>query len=252
MAHLIAPEPIHEKAETLQDLCRLFQALAICKLLDQADVEKFGENLVRSAQARRYYLKKSREEGNLDDRFLGLSRVESVMDAVVAQDLDLAREIGSLSVDEWHDEWEYEDDFCYFLFLHRLVASTEFVASPEAAALLVRFEQIIEGQPSPRLALCRALTDRDGLAFWAAFESLLTEYRDTNDVKRARVTEYTADAKFWPNSFVSIEALAWLHVGRMFDLTSAEDFAYCPREALDAHGSADDLFESLDQALKQA
>ena len=252
MARLLASVPIQNKAENLRDLCRLFQALAICKLITEADVTQFREQLVRSAQARRYYLRKSHEEGNADDRFLGLSRVESVLDAVVASDVRLAKEIVSQSIDEWHETWEYEDDFCCFLFVHRLVANTAFLGSPEADALVTRFEKALDGQPSPRLDLCKALHHRDAGDFRDAFERLLQTSQTANQAKRAKVTEYSAEAIFWPGSFVSVESLAWLRLAARAGIEPADQFALCPAEARQEYPPivVPDLFEALDQALE--
>jgi len=253
MSYLVSPLPIRRKAENLRDLTRLFPALAICKLLVDADVVKFRENLTRSGQARRHYLRKSREERNLDDRFLGLSRVQSIFDVVVADAMELATDIASWSIDQWHAAWEYEDDFCYYLFVHRLILDTRFVGSTDAAALVARLEKVLDGQPSARLRLCRALNARERGDFRGAFEAFLDEHRTVMDAKRIRITEYTAEAAFWPTSFVSIEGLAWLRFGEMFGIAPTDQFAFCPTDARDLRGSVivPDLFESLDEALRE-
>jgi hypothetical protein len=253
MAYLITPVPIQNKAENLRDLCRLFQALGICKLITEADVTLFREHLVRSAHARRYYLRKSHEEHNREDRFLGLSRVSSMFDAVVAGETGLARDIASMSVNEWHETWEYEDDFCYFLFVHGLVLSQAFIASAAASALVTRFERALEGQPSPRLALCKALQSRDAADFRDAFERLVDDCRTANNARRARITEYSAEAIFWPGSFVSIESLAWLRFAAMAGIEPSDQFALCPEEARRdfAPVVVPDLFDTLDQVLSE-
>jgi hypothetical protein len=253
MASLVASAPIRDKAENLCEISRLFQALAICKLITAADVLKFRESLVRSAQARRYYLRKSRAESSLDDRFLALSRVQAIFDAVVAGDDPLARDVALLSLEQWHDTWEYEDDFCYYLFVHRLVVEPTFVAGEEAAALLARFARALEGKPSVRLELCEALMQRQAEEFRAAFEELLAGFAADNEGKRAKATEYTAGARFWPASFVSVEALAWLRLAARFGIEPADRFEFCPDEARRADGavSVPDLFAALDQALKE-
>ena len=253
MAQLIAPVPIRDKADNLRRLCRLFQALGICKLISTVDINGFRTNLIRSAQARKYHLRKSREENNVDDRFLGISRVQSIFDAIVAGDVTLAREIAALSVAEWHETWEYEDDFCYYLFVHRLVHSIEFVDTDEATALIARFDRALEGQRSPRLALLRALQQRDASEFGEVFEAFLGYYQESNEAKRATITEYTAEAIFWPGSFVCVEALAWLRFAAACGIEPVDDFAFCPPDARRSYSpiAVPDLFDSLDQALSQ-
>jgi hypothetical protein len=252
LASLAVNIPIPRKAATLRDLSRLFQAVGICRLLVDANVPKFRENLVRSAQARRYYLYRSHVEHALSNRFLGLSKVEAIFDAVVAGDDVLAREIVSLSVEQWHDGWEYQDDFCYYLFVHRLVSMTGFLDSPESTTILERFESALQGQKALRLELCQTLRARDPVAFRSAFEAFLHERRAEFDAKRPTITEYTAEAIFWPRSFVSVEALAWLEFARRTGVEMEDTFEFCPEEARPPAKPSDaveDFFVSLDEAL---
>lgn len=252
MVSLAQVMPIRSKAPTLRTLSELFQGVGICKLLVDADVARFRENLIRSAQARRYYLRKSHEEGSLDDRFLGLSKTEAIFDAIVAGAPDLVGEIVSLSVERWNNAAEYEDDFCYFLYVHRLATARGFADSAEAAALLSRFERVLEGAPSDRLNLCRAIHERDADALRKVVERFLDHRRSELEARRARVTEYTAQALFWPRSFVSVEALTWLAFARSHGMEMDDEFLFCPQEARDLHRpmQVEDFFESLDAALK--
>jgi hypothetical protein len=251
MASLATDAPVSRKADTLCQVSRHFQALAICKLLVQADPDGFCEHLIRSGQSRRYYLKKSHQEGNRDDRFLGLSRVEAIMDAVVAGDSGLAREIADLSLGQWHDGWEYDDDFCYFALFHGAVRDELYLRSAPADALLKRLKQVLDGQPSARLRIVTALRVRDEEQVRGALEALLAEYAIACEARRARLTEYTADAAEWPRQFVSIEALAWLAIAKTMGIDLQDQFRFCPEDARNvARGHAvPDLFESLDRAL---
>jgi hypothetical protein len=254
MARLIVPAPIGNKAENLRELTRLFEGVGICKLITAGDVEKCRENWIRGAQARRYFLRKSHDEGNLADRFLALSRVQAVMDAVAAGDDTLARDIVALSIHEWNPDWEYEDDFCYYLFFHGLVVNPQFAQTPEAEALLGRFARALEGKPSVPLELCQAAAAREPEPFRAAFEGLVARYEKENEEKRVKFTEYTSGAVFWPASFVSIEALAWLRLAASLGVEPADEFAFCPAEArrITSGAAVPDLFESLERALQQS
>jgi hypothetical protein len=252
MGSLVASGPIVRRGETLRDIGRRFQALAICKLLVNADVGAFLEHLIRSGQARRYYLRKSHEEGNTNDRFLGLSRAEAILDVIVAGDVSLARDIVALSIDRWRDGWEYEDDFCYYLFIHGIVRDAAFVDSLEAMRVLRQFEQALDGQAAARLKLCESLRARDQEQFEAGFNSLISDYAEATDAKRVKFTEYTSDASAWPGCFVSIEALAWIAIGRTCGMALHGQFRFCPSEALGPFTppTVEDLFQSLDQALR--
>src|SRR4030095_11820759 len=74
--------PIGELSGSLDELSGSFQAFAICILLEDADVGRFCDNLARSAFARRYFLTKSGEAQNVQDRRLALSRNEAFFDAI--------------------------------------------------------------------------------------------------------------------------------------------------------------------------
>jgi hypothetical protein len=253
MASLAGIAPVRSKALALRSLGELFQGVGICKLLVDDDPTAFRENLVRGAQARRYHLRKSHEEGSLDDRFLGLSKTEAIFDAIVAGAPDLVRDIVSLSPTQWNAASEYEDDFCYMLFAHRLATVRGFLVGDEAGALLQRFENALQGQRSDRLNLCRTLSAGDAGAFREAFERFLDQRKVDLDKRRARITEYTAQALFWPRSFVSVEALAWLEFARLQGLPMDDEFLFCPRDARGPHRrrlEVEDFFESLDIALK--
>ena len=252
LASLAYNGPIANKGASLRQLSALFQGLAICTLLVDADVGRFRANLVRGAHARRYHLRKAHDERGVDDRFLGLSKTDAVFDAVVAGAPELVQEITRLSTDTWHPAWEYEDDYCYLSFVHCMLTQRGFLADSASAALLLRFDRALEGQRSTRLGLCRTLRESDGPAFREAFESFLHERKVGLDARRSRITEYTAQALFWPQSFVSVEALAWLAFARGAGLPMDDDFLFCPRAARDLTPPAprvDDLCEQLDEAL---
>jgi hypothetical protein len=251
MSSLVVRVSISQKAEALRNISRLFQALGICKLLVQADVPVFREHLIRSGHARRYYLRKSLEESNGNDRFLGISKVQAILDVIVAGDLPLAGDIVGLSIDAWHDGWEYEDDFCYYAFIHGLVRDRTFIDSDESQLLLNQFQSALQGQPAARLRLCKALKARDGRDLRIGFEKLINEYAATIDARRARFTEYTSDAPAWPGCFVCVEALAWLVLIQMYGMALDDDYRFCPAEARGpfATPKIDDVFQQLDEAL---
>src|SRR5262245_53803675 len=79
--------------EDLQWLSQAFEARGIYHRLLDLDVPAFAMNLQRSAQARRYFLRKSREQGSKDALFVALSRSNAIFDCVAGGDWRLAMEI---------------------------------------------------------------------------------------------------------------------------------------------------------------
>ncbi|MEP0548459.1 MAG: Imm49 family immunity protein [Rhodothermales bacterium] len=225
-AAVTAERPVAERGGALEEVSSHFQGLALCHLLENADVALFRENLVRSGHARRYFLRRSRSEGNDEDRRLALSRTEAFLDAAAAADLPLAREIATLSVSTWNPGWEYEDDFCYYRILQTLVLEPDAAREPSLGALLVRFERALEGAASWRLALCEALVEREGPGFDEALRGFVEAEQEANDARRDALESY--EFLFWPRSFVSVEALALLQLAALRGIETAEAYPLCP------------------------
>lgn len=253
MASLATVAPLASKAPALRDLSRLFQAVGICRLLVDVEPLKFQENLVRSAQARRYFLRHAQAAQITDNQFLGLSRSDAIFDAIVASHNGLVHELVNMSVESWHPGRDYEDDYCYYLIVHRIATRPGFRADPEYAELIARFEAALQGQAAARLRLCKAHREGDSDAFREALEWFLEMRREKLAEERAGITEYSAQAMFWPQSFVCIEALAWLVLVQP-DMPLDDEFIYCPRDArhLPPPAEVEDFFVSLDQALASA
>ena len=162
LAVVAGPYRVDELGEEFEKLSDCFQALGICHLLETGNVDQFQENLVRSGHARRYFLRRSQQEGNQRDRHLAISRTEAILDVLTAGHLPLAQEIVQLSQPTWDRAGEYEDDFCYFRFLHLLVRAVEPWPEKDLDDILLQFEQSLEGGESARLALSRPCAAQHG------------------------------------------------------------------------------------------
>ena|ERR1700685_9174 len=255
LAYVAVGYPIREIGDELEKLSAYFQALGISYLLGSADQERFRENLVRSAHSRRYFLRKSREEHNHDDRRLALARTEAVLDALAAGHIALARQIVDLSIDTWRPDWEYEDDFCYFLFLHRLLEQNGAANLHPLPDLLTRFEKALQGGDSPRLRVCKSLLDRDANSTRQALTDLMERRNDELEEERGRNLERDAAACVcWARSSVSTEGLALLRVAEFLGLTpleAGEELQLCPGLAVLPTGDQDylDMFATIEREL---
>ncbi len=253
LAYVAVGYPIRELGGELENLSEYFKALGIAYLLRDADTDRFRENLVRSGHARRYFLRKSREESNTDDRRLALGRTEAFLDVLAAGHVGLAREVAELSIDTWEPDWEYEDDFCYFLLLHRLVRGGAVAEEPDLRSLSMRFENSLEGAKSARLDVCAALLDRDSRALRAALALLMQEQDTEMEKARGRNQERDpAACVSWAQSYVSTEGLALLKVAElngMRPLESGEELPLCPTLAMLPTGDRDylDMLVSIER-----
>jgi hypothetical protein len=226
MAFLTGGYTMKDSGDTLAELSRLFQGLGICHLLETLDVGEFRENLVRSSDARRYFLRKCREEGSVASKHLALSRTEALLDALAAGDLRLARSIAELSPINWNRDWEYEDDFCFYAFLNQLLLQAP---PPDREQTLARFEAALEGGSSTRLNVLRAILAKDAGDVETALAQLVEEEQARFDAQRSAIVD--SKFLFWPRSFVSIEGLALLRAAELVGLQVSGDFAMCPPEA---------------------
>jgi hypothetical protein len=255
---LAAGYPIAQLGQELENFSNYFQGLAITHLLRGVDLDQFRLYLTRSGYARRYFLRRSAQDGNTGDPRLALGRTEAFLDALAAGQTTLAREIAQLSGDTWHADWEYEDDFCYFLFLHRIVGGLDPAEEPRLREILDRFETVLEGGTSLRLDLCRAVLERDAKAFQAGLFALMEQRRQEllNLRERMQQVEPTS-CVCWARSFVSIEGFALMRLAELAGLPALDpdtEPPLCPLlgriEAADT--AYEDFFEGIERELARA
>jgi|SRR5688572_10011671 len=247
--------PITELSGTLETLSRCFQSMAICRLLETADTVKFRDNLARSAFARRFFLRKSSEANNTTDRRLAISRSEAFFDALAAGHGLLAREIAARSIVEWHQGWEYEDDFCYVRYLHHVVMEPASLGTPASGERLQQFTAAVASDEPPRLAVLRALDARDSQAFDAALRALLDERDAQLQERKERLLDPDLETFLhWPRTFVCVEGLALISIARAIRIDVADDLPLCPPLArLElSQVDAEDPFVGIEAELRRA
>ena len=247
--------PIGQLGAELENSSNYFQGLAITHLLTDADLDQFKLYLTRSGYARRYFLSRSARDGNDGDPRLALGRTEAFLDAVAAGQMALAREIANLSGDAWRADWEYEDDFCYFLFLHRIAGGLDPAGEPQLTEILARFEKVLEGGKSLRLAVCRAILARDDEAFRAGLFALMEQRQEELFRLRERLQQLEPQGCVcWARSFVSIEGFALMRLAEVAGLPPLEpdaELPLCPAQgripAVDAE--YEDFFQGIELRL---
>lgn len=247
----VGGSPMAKLGDVFELLEQQFEALAICHLLESADTSEFRENLVRSGHSRRYFLQHSRVEGNDRDRYLALGRTPAFLDVLVAGAGPLAAQIADLSTGTWNPNWEYEDDFCFFLFLHELAKRPAPFPNPEVEALLDRFKRSLEGGASCRYDVCAGIVRRDALEFSEALRARLDEEESRIEADRDSAAVHEGDMLYWPRSYVSIEGLALLRAAELVGLRVEGDFPRCPAIArLPVTGEPSrDVFDELSRML---
>ena len=255
LAIVAAAHPMRVLGEELQFLSDGFEARGICHLLLDLDVEAFARNLQRSAHARRFFLRKSREQSSTDTLFCALSRTDALFDAIAGGVWALVPEIHALSRPDWVRDGEYEEDHCYHQVVHAYVAGTRGAGNPaEAASWLARLETTVaaisnSALDAARLGVCTTFLDGDAGAFWQAFATLVDASADraaATPLDDGRVYEFP-----WleASRHVSVELLAWVALARSRGFEPPQrEYARCPSVAWSATGAseASDLFLRLE------
>jgi hypothetical protein len=249
MALVAAGRAMADISAEMELLSGLFQAVAICHLLESLDVQEFRANLMRSAQARIYFLRKSREQGNLSDRRLALGRTEALLDALAAGSTPLVQELARHVVSTWHPGWEYEEDHLYFLSLQALATKGP---GEQVDALLARYAALQPDPLDPRFNVTRALARRDAVAFEQSLLQLMADRDETQQTRLAQLLEPDIKACLhWPRCFVSIEGLALLALARRMKLATPDLVPLCPADAQLAPSDAltEDFFAGIERIL---
>lgn len=247
--------PIEKLGGVLNNLTSYFQALSICHLLESTDTNQFRENLTRSGYARRYFLRKSFEENNYKDRHLALSSNESLLDCLAAGQIRLACDIADLSLEKWNCNWEYEDDFCFYLYLHKVVKQSDNLPFSILEKIIERFENALEGGNSSRLEVCKSILMKDKDLFCNSLDALIEEKQESIEVEKERMLEPDPSvAVFWPRSYVFIEGLALLQLAHITGLRIKEEFPLCPTlgRVTISDEAFIDIFQEIEQELNKS
>jgi hypothetical protein len=208
------------------EICESYRLLAICRLLRDADSDGFCHELVRSARTRIYFLERCRQANDWTSDFALASRSGPFFDALAAGQMALARDMATLSPKEWRSDDEYEDDFLYAHFFHRLTSATSRVeVAPELTAILDRLEAVLDDDPSARLELGRALVsapENFGSAFARLLEDRGRQLESEQEGARGEEIGFPLERS------VFIEGIAILRWADHTGLATQAEHPYCP------------------------
>ncbi|ABF86813.1 hypothetical protein MXAN_7136 [Myxococcus xanthus DK 1622] len=162
------------QAYTIAALCH--RRLAICAVLLDARPDRFLAHLCHSAHARLYFLRLVAGGHAAEPQYICASKEFSFIDAIAAGQYALSVDIAKLSARHHDPAHEYEDDFLLHHFLQQFflktIGATE--ASPTSlSALLDRWKTVLEDGEDNYLEACRALLEKQPLAFDEALQAII-------------------------------------------------------------------------------
>lgn len=254
---IAAGYPMEALGEEMQFLTQAFEGRAVGFLLLDFNSDAFFRNLQRAAHARRFFLRKSREQGSADTVFVALSRTDALFDCIVGGDWSVATDIQNLSPGSWMTEGEYPENYCYHGLIHAYLAGVGGWGQPNLAHdWLGRLEEAVatvrdSNLDVARLELCTSFLAGREEPFWRAFEVLVGVSGDAAAVPipDARISEFPWVAA---GQYVSVELLAWIALARARGFRPPQtDYHRCPSVAW-THGRIDlepDLFLDLEPLI---
>jgi hypothetical protein len=209
-----------------------YRRCGIARLLTAADRDGFLDDLRRSAELRCDLLALARGKERDEDfaRYISATRhrLGPFLDAVASGQLGLARAIALASDAPYDVRYEYEDDYCYAQVLFEAVKSG-FAASPAIAPHMIRFDSVIDGEPTPRFQACRGLLAGDEVAFGDALQALIAahaeEYREKGRGILADPEDHATER------FILVEGLALKVIATRMNIPVSAEDRYMPREA---------------------
>jgi hypothetical protein len=212
-------------AGACEQLCVLYRASGITALLLELDVDQYYHMLTRSALTRIYALERMPPAVKDQSRDAKLTRSRAFFDAVAATRPDLAKRIGVLGAQRWMERYEYEDDYCYALFVHKLVEGAD---RSTLEPVLARLKVAAAGSASVNPAVCEALLARDSESFAAAFADKLRSWEEELAFQETSISR--DDVAFAGDRHVYIEGVALLRLAEGLGIATEEEYRFCPRE----------------------
>ncbi|MFY2561078.1 Imm49 family immunity protein [Corallococcus terminator] len=203
------------------DFCGSLRLAGIGSLFLDGDSEGLLTRLAQSGRAFAFALSK------LDDGSKRTSQCLPFFDAVAAGDFEGATRVARQARRHWAQGEEYEEDFLFVeLLMQRFFLEAE---RSSCEALLVRYEQALQGTEDVRWGLVKALLEEDGAAFGAALSLYLSERRDRiqRQVKKERMPPELAVTE----GYFSVEGLALVRLAERVGLETDEDYLHIPSTA---------------------
>jgi hypothetical protein len=201
----------------IQELCTFYRQRGVCSLLMSGDTRAFYLNMMQSASAFLHYL------GICPDESKVTSNGKPFFDAMCGGYLDAAKQISAQSRVTWNPNAEYEEDFLYVRVLMLIAVDSEY---REPATLLERMVAAAQGAEGTRIAVCRALLERDEPVFESALSSLLDTRIDTVEAMIARGA-LSGELASWLRHFAS-EGSALVRIGRVRGFALDDRFLHVP------------------------
>lgn len=221
---LTRAQPPDAAAMLLHELAQKYHIAALSTLLTEADTQTFRRLLGLGGEARVNLLKHLRQHAPDNHWLRCASLLDPYFGCVVAQRLDVAREIASLSPAQWLDGEEYEDDFWYARLMHTIVCLGP--SDPTLARIVAEMERCLEGEQSGRLLVSQGLLKRDPSLFEAGLTQLIDERATYFEKKRGTIIKDID--RYETERHLFLEGAALLNIANWSGLATTREKLFIP------------------------
>ncbi len=220
----LAALPVHPQAPAphLFNIAHCYRILALCALLQEADVDSFRDRLCKSGHTWLYLLNLRAHGQQIPPQIICTSKAFAFSCSLAAGDLSTAHAIAALSPTSHLEHVEYEDDFLFFRFMLSLLHQPD--AEEPLQRLLERWKQLLGGAHTARLEVCDALLARE--RFEERFEGYVGE-------RLQELTQYRRRLDFNPTLMategkIDMEGLALLRLAELRGLLVQHSYDLAP------------------------
>jgi hypothetical protein len=216
---LLAPNVDRHRALAF---CTQYRRRGIALMLQKGGAAGLHRDLQRSGAAYAAFLNRAEEVDKT------ASKAAPFFDAVACGDFSTARSIADRVAGSVHTDQEYEDDFLYIRWLMgRFVLGWD---SAVLAALLTRYEALLDGAADARLLICQAFERSNAALFDSALLTLIEMRAD--DYARGIEAEQIVEEEWATEGKVFVEAVALARFAASLGFNLESDYMFVPSLAL--------------------
>lgn len=210
--------------------CAQYRRRGIALLLQKGQGLLLHRDLQRSGAAYAAFLQWTDEQGRV------ASKAAPFFDAVACGDAVAAASIAKQTATSVQPDEEYEDDF---LCMRWLMGRFYLRQDPGAlAALLRRYEVVLDGAEDPRFLICQALQNGDASLFDGSLQALIdtreADYAAGIEAENIPEEEWATEGKIY------VEGLALLRLAASLGLAVQADYRFIPSLAIGTQATSVD------------
>lgn len=210
--------------------CQEHRNLAALKIQLYADKAQFTEHL-RASVAIWLKFCQSIAAGQQyqAESFCG-TRFYPLFDALALGDVNKATEIANFYPDQWHPDWEYEEDYLYYKFICQYLLRLKQRNTSDLDELLQRWKVVVENNTGNDFSVCTGLLNSDRDEFMSGLLGLIEE-REQKFEDWRETASYIPEVEYC-NRYVYVNGLGLLSLASLSNMRINETILTLPDIAI--------------------